>query len=117
MLLIHVVANDGVVDGYALQVEVPVVGVVSSNFRQTKNVSGILLGVIGIEEAISNVRNIKTRVRLASNVYIPVLESESGHEVFPEPAELGCQLNFISNIRGPLRISYSNRLLNPDHVC
>ncbi len=92
----NIVVDTGIVDHYALCVEVG--------------------GVILVQHGIGNVRHVATGIRLASNVNLAVLQTEGVDKVLEETKELLGNLVFVGGSRCTLRKASANRLLNPDHV-
>ena len=96
LLLDGLVTNDGVVDGDTSKVEV--------------------LVIIGSNEAVGNVGDVVTGVRLSGDVGLPVVESEEVNEALVETTELVAELNLIGDVGGTLRVANTYGLLNPEHV-
>ena len=96
LLLDGLITNDRVVDGDTSKVPV--------------------LVVLGIDEAVSNVGNIVTGVRLSSNVCLPVVEPKQVNEALVETTELVAELNFVGNVGRTLRVANTHGLFNPEHI-
>ena len=96
-LLLHgLVANDGVVDRNASQIEV--------------------FSIVGRDKTIGNVRHIETCVRLACNVRLPVFGLECVDEALVETTEFGSKLDLVGNVGRSLRVTNANRLFDPKHI-
>ena len=116
LLLVCLVANDWIVDRDTLQIEVRGVATGCNTKSVETNRSWAGDFALGANEAVGNVRYVKSCVRLSGNIYVPAFHLKGGHEVFPEPTEFCRQLNLVRDVWGSLGVSYPNRLLDPDHV-
>ena len=97
MLLNSRVADEGVVDGDAAELEVFL--------------------VIGGDESIGDVRDVIASIGFASDVGRGAFEGKGGDEVAPEAGELLAEFDFVGDVGFALAEADADGLLNPDDVC
>jgi hypothetical protein len=97
LLLQSRVADEGIVDGDAAELEVVI--------------------VIGRDEGVGDVGDVKAGVGLARDVSRGAFEVEGGDEVAPKASELLGELDFIGDVGGALAEADADGLLDPDDVC
>lgn len=63
-----------------------------------------------------NVRDIKARIALTSEIHSPIIHAKELHEPLPEANKLRREVIFVVDRRFSLRIAHSYGLVNPDYV-
>lgn len=75
-----------------------------------------MIRVVCLDETIRNVRDVEAGIRLSSDVDLPLVHIEGVDELFVEASEFSGELHLIRNVGLSLRVTHTDRLLDPYHV-